>query len=103
VDDPTHAERYRARCGVPRLVVAVAGICAETDAAAAAMARELHGSYFAPRVVGSPEHCAAGLGELRERYQADEIVFADLCPRGSRARCYELLAGAFQVTGRDQA
>lgn len=93
-DDPAHVARYRSGCAAPYVAVAVAGVCAETDDAAARLAQGLAGSQFAPRIVGSPATCAAALDRLRARYAADEIVFADLCEGPARARCYELLASA---------
>jgi luciferase family oxidoreductase group 1 len=94
VDDPAAALRYREACAHPYAVVAVAGICAETDAEADAMARAVQSPYFEPRIAGSPARCAAALAALAARYAADEVVFADLCPPAARARCYELLASA---------
>lgn len=93
-DDPAAALRYRARCPHPYAVVAVAGICAETDEAAEAMARAAPSPHFEARIVGSPARCRAALADLAARYAADEVVFADLCPPAARARCYELLAAS---------
>lgn len=101
VDDPAVVRRYRERFAPygdgarPRVAVAVAGICAETDALAGALARTRRSTHFAPRVVGSPTTCAAALADFRERYDADDLVFADLCDNlDDRVRCYELLACA---------
>jgi luciferase family oxidoreductase group 1 len=100
-DAPDVAQRYRERFvahrdrAAPAVIVAVAGICADTDAAARALAATYTGEYFAARVVGGPATCRAAFAELRARYGADEIVFADLCPDlATRRRCYELLATA---------
>jgi alkanesulfonate monooxygenase SsuD/methylene tetrahydromethanopterin reductase-like flavin-dependent oxidoreductase (luciferase family) len=94
VDDPSAALRYRERCPHPYAVLAVAGVCAETDAAAEAIARAAPSPSFEARIVGSPARCRAALADLAARYAADEVVFADLCPPADRARCYELLASA---------
>jgi len=101
VDDPEAGQRYRDRFvpafpgDQPRLAVAVCGICADTDAAAVAIADRLTAKFFKPAIVGSPATCAAALRELEQRYGADDIVFADLCLElDARKRGYELLAEA---------
>jgi luciferase family oxidoreductase group 1 len=100
-DEPAVAQRYRERFvgyrdrAAPAVIVAVAGICAETDAAARALAADYTGKFFAARVVGGADTCRAAFADLRARYGADEIVFADLSPDvATRRRGYELLATA---------
>jgi luciferase family oxidoreductase group 1 len=100
-DEPEVARRYRA-CfvphpgqGSPAVVVAVAGVCAETDAAARRIADAVTTPWFLPRIVGGPRTCEAALAALGERYGADELVFLALSAmRDDRALGYELLAGA---------
>ena len=100
-DDPEAVKRYRA-CFVPHrdrpdpaVVVSVAGVCAESDAAAHAIAETWQNPHFLPRVVGDPAACASALAALAQRYAADEIVFLHLCSTlADRLRSIELLAGA---------
>lgn len=100
-DEPEAAQRYRDRFVPHRdrsesaVVVAVAGVCAETDVAARRIVEAWKNPFFAPRIVGDPKACADALAGLRERYGADEVVFTALCSRHEdRVRCFELLAGA---------
>lgn len=99
VDDPAAVEAYRAQFvpyhpgDRPFVAVAVCGVCAETDDAARALARP--GVIFVPRVVGSGQTCATQLAALRERYGADEMIFADMTPgTEARRRSLEVLAAA---------
>lgn len=103
-DDHSMVSEYRRsfspRGGLaaPLAAVAVAGMCAETDADAARMQADYPGTFFAPRIVGSPQRCAAELEALRQRYQADEVIFADLCPTlEARTACYRLLAAEWMA------
>lgn len=98
-DDPEVAQRYRDGFVAsrdrpqPTVAVAVAGVCAETDAAARWVADALTTKFFAPRVVGSAATCAAALDDLCRRYEADEVIFAELSDQpGAQARSIELLA-----------
>jgi luciferase family oxidoreductase group 1 len=100
-DEPEVVQRYRERFvphpdrAAPAVIVAVAGVCAETDAAARRIADALTNKFLMPRVVGGPRTCADALFALRERYGADELVFLDVCSaREDRVRGYELLAEA---------
>ncbi len=104
-DEPEVARRYRDRFvphrdrAAPAVVVAVAGVCAETDEAARRLAEARTNPVFKPRVVGGPRTCADALAALRERYGADELVFLALCPApDDRARGHELLADACGLT-----
>lgn len=77
VDDPALSLQYRATCtGTPHSVLSVTGYCAETDEQARALAESW--AIFSPHVIGSPATCVARFAELRERYQADEIIWADM-------------------------
>lgn len=98
-DDPEVAQRYRDGFAAsrdrpqPTVAIAVAGVCAETDAAARSVADALTNQYFAARVVGSAATCAAALDDFRSRYAADEVIFAELSDQpGAQARSIELLA-----------
>jgi len=99
-DEPEVARRYRERFvphrdrTSPAVIVAVAGVCAETDEEAR-RAAALTNPFFLPRIVGGPQTCADALAELQERYDADELVFLALhAEHDDRARAYELLADA---------
>jgi len=105
-DEPEAARRYRDRFvphrdrAAPAVVVAVAGVCAETDEAARRTAGALTNHTLLPRIIGGPETCAAALAALGERYGTDELVFLPLwAERDDRARTYELLAGACGLGG----
>jgi alkanesulfonate monooxygenase SsuD/methylene tetrahydromethanopterin reductase-like flavin-dependent oxidoreductase (luciferase family) len=100
-DEPEVAQRYRERFvphrdrAAPAVIVAVAGVCAETDEAARRAAGALTNPVYLPRIVGGPRTCAAALAALGERYAADELVFLALgAAHEPRARGYELLADA---------
>jgi luciferase family oxidoreductase group 1 len=102
-DEPEVAQRYREHFvphpdrAAPAVIVAVAGVCAETDEAARrtadAMARS--NDSFLPRIVGGPATCAAALAALAARYGTDELVFLQHCAtHAERVLGYELLAAA---------
>jgi luciferase family oxidoreductase group 1 len=100
-DDPEVARCYREGFvshrdrAAPAVIVAVAGVCAETGEAARRLADSWPNPWFQPRIVGDPATSAAALAALAERYGADELVFLALCARlDDRVRCYELLADA---------
>jgi alkanesulfonate monooxygenase SsuD/methylene tetrahydromethanopterin reductase-like flavin-dependent oxidoreductase (luciferase family) len=106
VDDPATVRRYReafvphSDLAKPAVAIAVCGICAATDAEAAALAAPLDRSFFVPRVIGSPTTCAARLAEIADRYDVDEIVFADLCSElDVRMQCHEMLATVLGTAG----
>ena len=105
-DDPSVCARYRDEFrsnpwqARPELVVAVSGLCAETEGEAHALALRGLGNPD-PRlsVVGNPEQCRQQLEALAHRYQADELVFLDLAPdSASRLRHYRLLSSALGLT-----
>jgi luciferase family oxidoreductase group 1 len=102
-DEPEVVRQYRERFvphrdrAAPAVIVAVAGVCAETDEAARriADASVRANATLLPRIVGAPATCAAALAALAERYAADELVFLQLCAtHAERALGYELLAAA---------
>lgn len=102
-DEPEVAQRYRERFvphrdrAAPAVIVAVAGVCAETDAAARRIAEAMMRSNdsFLPHIVGSPATCAAALATLAARYGTDELVFLQFCAsHAERMLGYELLAAA---------
>jgi luciferase family oxidoreductase group 1 len=99
VDDPASVQAYRAQFvpprdnATPQAVVALCGVCAETEAEAKSIAARFDTSSWAPRVVGDRDSCARQLRDFATRYAVDEIVFADLCTGlEARQRCYSLLA-----------
>jgi luciferase family oxidoreductase group 1 len=99
VDDAASVQAYRAQFvpahdrATPEAVLAICGVCAETDAEAKTIAARYETSFWSPRVVGDPDTCARQLRAFAERYAVDEIVFADLCSGlEARQRCYALLA-----------
>jgi luciferase family oxidoreductase group 1 len=102
-DEPDVAQQYRERFvphadrAAPAVIVAVAGVCAETAAAARRLADASvqDNASLSPRIVGDPATCAAALAALAARYAADELVFLQLgATRDERALGYELLAAA---------
>jgi luciferase family oxidoreductase group 1 len=103
-DEPATVAAYReafvphATQPAPLTAIALAGMCAETDAAAEALAAAYPGRYFAPRVVGSGPTCAAALRAVRDRFGTDEVVFADLVAGvDARKRQLEVLAAALDL------
>lgn len=101
IDDTAVVESYRAAFmptverTQPYVAVAVAGVCATTDAAAQEIASRHKNPFCRLSVVGSPKTCRDLLANVAERYRADEIVVADGCDRfGDRVASYRLLAEA---------
>lgn len=106
-DEPEVAGRYRERFvphrdrAAPAVVVAVAGVCAETDEAARRLADAVTNKFLLPRIVGGPRTCASALAALQDRYGADELIFLDLCAAyDDRVRSCELLADACGIVPR---
>ncbi|MGD9648366.1 MAG: hypothetical protein AB7U73_21830, partial [Pirellulales bacterium] len=98
-DDTTAVEIYRqqfrptAAAAAPQVVLAVAGLCAETKADARALVAEHRNQYVVPSIVGTPEQCRDQLDLLADRYGVREFAFLDVAPdAASRLRSYELLA-----------
>ncbi len=97
-----YRDEFVGREGVeaPRVLVATAGVCAATDAAAREIADQHQNPFVVPILVGSPERCADELAELASRYGTKEITFMDVCTRlYQRIACYRLLAEALASLG----
>lgn len=101
---PELVERYRAHfrpseeTPEPRCCLAMAGVCAETEAEAEAIARHDRNLGLRPNLVGTPAQCRETLLEYATRYQTSEFVFLDLCSRiEDRQRSYRLLAEAVDL------
>jgi luciferase family oxidoreductase group 1 len=99
-----YVEEFRPRPDMPKpqWVVAVTGLCAETEAEAQRLASL---SPDNPRsgleIVGSPAQCRERLQALCERYRTDEIIFKDFATEPeSRRRCHRLLAEALNLTSK---
>jgi luciferase family oxidoreductase group 1 len=79
----------------PRWNVAVAGVCAESEAEARRQCAAHGNRFIVPTVAGDPEQCRAQLHEIAARYETDEIIFL---PVGGSAQqrlsCCQLLAEA---------
>lgn len=97
---PAAARAYRAafrpspELGQPRFSVCVAGVCADTEAAARRLLPSDLGP-FRPTLYGSPEQCHDQLEALAQRYAMDEVVFADVSfELEAKLRSFELLAKA---------
>lgn len=99
-DEPAPVLRYREEFRPspqhpqPQWIVAVAGVCAETDQEAQRLASS---SPEMPRngleIVGSPQHWLARLEELRSRYGTEEFIVLDCSPtHESRLRSLRLLS-----------
>ncbi len=77
----------------PRWIVAVAGVCADTEEAAERIRREHDPGGLVPTVVGASDHCQEALHRVARAFGTEEVVFVDICRRQEdRLRCYELLA-----------
>lgn len=99
--DPGHIAAYRRHFQAngaqpaPRLAIAVAGICAESDQAAQMLLADRRPSGHHANIVGGIERWRCELAQISERYQPDEIVVMDLCGRyEDRLASYTLLAEA---------
>lgn len=99
--DPKLIHDYRAAfqpCGNlqrPYLALAVAGICAESDAQAQTLLAKRRPSGHQATIVGDAERWRCELATLCERFQPDEVVIMDLCARyEDRLASYTLLAEA---------
>lgn len=95
------ADRYRGEFGAggwtaaPRVAVAVAGLCAETQQGAERRARVAASPFVHAAVVGDPRACKEQLLEIAARYSADELVWLDVSPAtAEREASMRLLAGA---------
>lgn len=92
----TYQESFEAKSNIISVSlnnIAVAGICAETEAKADRLLEQHNNEFIVPSVVGNPRQCKNKLLELQERYGVDEIIFLDLCQEfEDRLHSYELLA-----------
>lgn len=99
---PVHVETYR-RCfrpsdelPAPHAAIAVAGVCADTEAEALAVRAAFPNPNYVPSVVGTAERCRADIERFCDEYGVDEVVILDISPeRSQRIRSAELLAQAF--------
>jgi luciferase family oxidoreductase group 1 len=79
----------------PKYSIAVAGICASTDARALELLGDEYPVGAWPGVVGSQETCLRILRTLHEDTGATEFVFLDMCLRAEdKVESYRLLAEA---------
>lgn len=82
----------------PRAAIAVAGVCAETEAEARALSDRFPNRNYVQTVVGSPEQCRAIIDEFRDDHQVDEVMFLNTAPDScSRIKSAELLADVFEL------
>ena len=103
-----YLERFdgTASCPTPRASIAVALICAPTDAEAEEIRRRQADVLVARKivlnVVGNPQYCAARLASLCDEYGVQEAVVHDVSRTvRERRRGYALLAGALGAPGVD--
>jgi alkanesulfonate monooxygenase SsuD/methylene tetrahydromethanopterin reductase-like flavin-dependent oxidoreductase (luciferase family) len=99
--DPVLAQEFRQRFEPspqqpkPSVALAVAGVCAESNAAAERLHDHSYGSVVQANIVGDPQRWQCELACLQERYQPDLIVVLDLCRHyPDRLAMYTLLAEA---------
>ncbi|MGW4029830.1 MsnO8 family LLM class oxidoreductase [Streptomyces sp. NPDC004838] len=101
---PTHLARYRkefvpsGELAEPRAAIAVAGVCAETEAEARAMRERFPNPNYVPSVVGTPEQCGRRIERFCAEYEVNEVILLDIAPDGlSRMKSVELLAQALGI------
>ena len=104
--DPTIIrDQYRAQfCSSPlrqpcsQACIAVAGVCADTEAGAQRIALAHTNSFVRPNIIGTPERWRHELGTLCRRFGVDEVVVLELSrdPNDHRA-AIEALAGVFAL------
>jgi luciferase family oxidoreductase group 1 len=89
----------------PELVVAVSGLCAETEEEAWRLARPMRdGMNPQLAVIGNPEQCREKLESIALRYRTEEIIFQDVAPDPeSRVNCFRLLSSALELSGQPPA
>jgi luciferase family oxidoreductase group 1 len=107
---PAVVQRYRddfrpgAGFREPTWSVCTAGVCADTQAAAARTLSSLPAfmrSFFRATWVGSPTHCRDRILEVAYRYQATEVIVYNLCVSvPARRRAYERLADGVGLRSR---
>jgi luciferase family oxidoreductase group 1 len=98
MDDYRRAFRASGDLDAPHAAVAVAGVCAETEAEAEAMRESFPNPHYVTSVVGTPEQCKVRIEWFSDRYGVDEVIFLDIAPdRARRIKSAELLAEAFEL------
>jgi luciferase family oxidoreductase group 1 len=82
----------------PRACIAVAGVCADTDANAQRIGLAHTNSFVRPNIIGTPERWRDELDALCRRFAVDEVVVLELSrdPDDHRA-AIEALAGVFAL------
>ncbi len=81
----------------PAYAVAIAGVCAESDALAKQLARQE--TIYSASIVGAPSHCAEQIERMADDLQADEVIFIDLCREvRAKIRSYQLIASALNLS-----
>jgi luciferase family oxidoreductase group 1 len=82
----------------PRACIAVAGVCADTDANAQRIGLTHTNSFVRPNIIGTPERWRDELDALCRRFAIDEVVVLELSrdPDDHRA-AIEALAGVFAL------
>ncbi len=84
----------------PRVIVSVAGVCAETAEHAARLEAETAGMQIKPNIAGSAATCTDWLQDVQRRYGADEILWLDLSRAlDDQLRAFALLADGFELRG----
>ena len=84
-----------ADCPEPKCSIAVAGVCASTDAKAAELVNQETPIGVDSTVVGSPKSCARKIRELHHSTGATEFIFLDMCQQiEDKLESYRLLAEA---------
>jgi alkanesulfonate monooxygenase SsuD/methylene tetrahydromethanopterin reductase-like flavin-dependent oxidoreductase (luciferase family) len=102
-DNPNIFQEYRKTfqprlLSSPKLNIAVAGICADTEDQAYKLLKQHTNSFVIPNVVGTAKQCKEKLLAIQERFDVNEIIFLDLCHElEDRLRSYELLASELNL------
>jgi luciferase family oxidoreductase group 1 len=101
---PIYMSRYREAFSpseelpVPYAAIAVAGVCAETEAEAVAMRESFPIRNYLPSIVGTPEQCKMKIEWFSAHYDVDEIILLDIAPdRARHIKSIELLAQVFEL------
>ena len=82
----------------PYAAIAVAGVCADTEADAQAMAESLPNPNYVQALVGAPEQCKSTIERFCIEYGVNEVIILNTAPdRLSRMRSAELLAQALEL------
>jgi alkanesulfonate monooxygenase SsuD/methylene tetrahydromethanopterin reductase-like flavin-dependent oxidoreductase (luciferase family) len=104
IPPPIHLATYRATfcpskdLATPHAAIAVAGVCADTEAEARAMQTSFPNPNYVPSVVGTPEQCKARIAALCVEYGVDEVIVLDIAPDlARRIKSVELLAQALEL------